>query len=410
MSAVAMLRMLKQAVGQEPPEKSERSKKLLVIEDDKVQRMFVREVAEPEGFEVDEAPSLEDAMACIGCRDYDAVVVDLGLGSHDGVEVIRKIAGSGKRPDVIVMSGFDTRVREAVARMAMANGLTVVGDLKKPVKPVDLRKCLAGATERAERKADLRVVTNVARQELSEALAAGQIVPMFQPQVTLPTGDVIGVEVMLRWISPKHGEVPPEVFVKLAEAEGLAGVLAERILDAALRQGAVWSATHPDIQMAVDLPPKVLTDLDFPDRLAAKLKASGLHPENLMVGVTESAALADMPTTSDVMARLSIKGVALALDDFGTGWASLSLLRNIPFGQIRIAKSFVDDLHRSTSAWSIIQGVVAMAKATGLTTLADGVDTRVAAEALSGAGVDFGQGALYAAPTTAEEISALLGA
>lgn len=336
------------------------------------------------------------------------MVVDLALGSHDGVEVIRRIVNSGKRPDVIVMSGFDNRVRDAVARMAMANGLAVLGDLKKPVRPNDLRKCLAGATERADRKADLTVVTKVARQELSEALAAGQIVPVFQPQVSLATGEVVGVEVMPRWVSPRHGEVPAEVFVKLAEAEGLASALAERLLDGALLEGGRWCKTHPDMQVSVDLPSTVLTDLEFPDKLAVKLKKAGMHPENFCLEVTEGAALVDMPITSDVMARLSIKGVALALDDFGTGWASLSLLRNFPFGQIKIAKSFVADLHRSTSAWSIIQGVVAMAKATGLTTIADGVDTRVAAEALSGVGVDFGQGSLYASPTTAAEVTALL--
>ncbi|MGY3581480.1 EAL domain-containing protein (putative c-di-GMP-specific phosphodiesterase class I)/CheY-like chemotaxis protein [Bradyrhizobium sp. USDA 4341] len=383
-------------------------KNLLVIEDDKVQRMFVREVAEPAGFAVDEAPSLEEALEYIYQRDYDTVVVDLALGNHDGVEVIRRIVSSGKRPDVIVMSGFDNRIRDAVARMAAANGLMVLGDLKKPVKPGDLRRCLAGATQRADRKAGLTGVANVARKELAEALVSGRIVPVFQPQVSLATGEVVGVEVMPSWVSPKHGEVPAEVFAKLAEAEGLACALSERILDCALREGSRWCKSRPDLQVAVDLPSSVLTDLEFPDRLAVKLKCAGMRPENFCVEVTEGAALADMPVTSDVMARLSIKGVGLALDEFGTGWASLSLLRNFPFGQIKISKSFVADLHRSTSAWSIIQGVVAMAKATSLSTLADGVDTRVAAEALAGIGVDFGQGALYASPTTAEEVTALL--
>jgi EAL domain-containing protein (putative c-di-GMP-specific phosphodiesterase class I)/ActR/RegA family two-component response regulator len=387
---------------------SDRSKTLLVIEDDKVQRMFVREIAEPAGFAVDEAPSLEEALQCLARRSYDTVVVDLALGNHDGVEVIRRIVSSGKRPDVIVMSGFENRIRDAVARMATANGLVVLGDLKKPVKPSDLRMCLAGATARVDRKAGLTDVANVARRELAEALVSGRIAPVFQPQVSLSTGDIVGVEVMPSWVSSRHGEIPAEVIVRLAEAEGLAGALSERILDCALREGGRWCKSRPDLQVAVDLPSSILTDLEFPDRLAVKLRYAGMRPENFCVEVTEVAALENMPVTSDVMARLSIKGVGLTLDEFGTGSASLSLLRNFPFGQIKISKSFVADIHRSTSAWSIIQGVVATAKATSLSTLADGVDTRVASEALASIGVDFGQGALYSSPTTAEEVSALL--
>lgn len=351
---------------------------------------------------------MQEAMRIVAERDYDVVAVDLSLGDGDGVEVIRDIARSGKRPDVIVFSGFEDRIRDAVVRFGRAAGLTVIGDFRKPIKPVAFKQCLSASSARAERDAERQIAMSIPVEEVREAIAAGEIGPAYQPQVLLETGEVVGVEALARWASPSRGDVPPDVFVEIAERNGLASALTGLMLSKVLADAQPWCERAPDLRVSLNVSAAVLSDLSFPQRLEAALKSTGMRPENLTIEVGE-AALSDPLNNADVMARLSIKGVALSLDDFGVGEGSLrTLLHAGPFEEVKIDRQFVAAAHKDPGAWAIVQTTIALAKARSMRVVAVGVESETVAEFLKDSGVDCGQGYYHGRPMPADEFAGLL--
>jgi EAL domain-containing protein (putative c-di-GMP-specific phosphodiesterase class I)/ActR/RegA family two-component response regulator len=381
---------------------------LLVIDDEEVQRMHVHSIARNLGFDVDEAESIGQALDCLAARDYDAVVVDLTLGDHDGVEVIRNIARSGKRPDVIVLSGHEDRVRNAVVRFGRATGLSVIGQFQKPLKAPEFRQCLTDATARAEREAERKIALDIPVADVRVAIANGEIVPVYQVQVSLETGAVVGVEALPRWRSPQHGSVPQDVIVEIAEKGGLAMALTRNMLTGVIADATPWCDRVQDFRVAVNVSAAVLSDLTFPDEVMAALKAGGMRPENLTIEVTETTALSDIVNNADVMSRLCIKGISLSLDDFGKGSGSLKTLTDLPFEEIKIDRAFVVEAYRDTNAWTIVQATIALAKARDMRIVAEGIESHVMLDLLRESGVDCGQGYLFGRPMAAAEIAGRL--
>ncbi len=393
-----------QATARTMPAEIAARRTLLVVDDEDVQRMHIRAVAGNAGFDVDEAPSMQEAIRLVAEKDYDVVTVDLSLGDRDGVEVIRDIARSGKRPDVVVVSGREDRIRDAVVRFGRAAGLSVIGEFKKPVRAAEFKQCLAAATLQAERKAERESAMSIPPEDVRAAIAAGDIRPVYQPQVAMETGEIVGVEALARWISSVHGAVPPEVFVEIAEKNGFAKDLARLMLERVVADAAPWCVRQPELRVAVNVSAAVLSDLAFPEEVMAALKAVEMRPDNLVIEVTESTALSDIVNNADVMSRLCIKGVALSLDDFGTGYGSLKTLQAYPgFEEIKIDRGFVADAHRDPNAWTIVQATIALAKARSMRIVAEGIETEVVAGLLRDGGVDCGQGYLYGRPMVAAE-------
>lgn len=392
-----------------PPEaRSSVRRSLLIIDDEEVQRLYVRSIVASVDIDVDEAESIEQAQDRLSARDYDAVVVDLSLGAHDGVEVIRNISRSGKHPDVIVLSGHEDRVRDAVVRFCRSTGLSVIGQFKKPLRPSDFRDCLTQAAARIQGNAERRAARDIPVADLRDAIAKDEIFPAYQIQVALETGVVVGVEALARWRSPKHGDVPPEVFIGLAEGGNVAKDLTRKMLSRVLADAKPWCDRMGDLRIALNVSAAVLGDLSFPDEVGAALKTAEVRPENLTIEVTETTALSDTVSTADVMSRLCIKGVSLSLDDFGTGYASLRTLLDNRFEEIKIDRGFVAEAYRDTNAWTIVQATIALAKNRDMRIVAEGIETQVVADLLRDSGVECGQGYLFGRPMAPAEIERLI--
>lgn len=378
---------------------------LLVIADLQPQLTHMCDIARSAGVNLHEAESIEKAMSCLAAYDYDAVLVELSLGDHDGIEAIRSIVHSGRQPDLIVLSGHEDRVHDAIVRFARSAGLSVIGQFKKPLQDAEFRQCLALATLRAEHKAAQKAALNIPASDVEEAITKGEIIPAYQVQVSLETGEVIGVEALARWRSPKHGDVPPEAFVEIAEKNGLAKALSRSMLTRVIADAKPWCDRVEGFRVAVNVSPTVLSDLAFPEEVMAALQAGGLRPGNLTIEVTETTTLSDTVNIADVMSRLYIKGVSLSLDDFGQGYGSLKTLHDNAFDEIKIDRAFVAEAYRDTNAWTIVQATIALAKAHGMRIVAEGIETLVMSELLRNNGVDCGQGYLYGRPMAAAAIA-----
>jgi len=367
---------------------------LLVVDDDQMQRMLIGEIARRIGFSVDEAASLVERNL------YTRIVLDLALGGHDGVEVMRHIAASGQSPAVIVISGFDERIRDAAIRFGQSLGLATAGELRKPIDIVGLREALLrDVSPTIQSFANpAGSLTAITQADLRTAIAQGEILPYYQPKIALSSGQIIGVEALARWTSPRYGSVSPVVFVPLAEDWGLVDDLTHHMMATSIRDAAAWQPSHPGIGVAVNVAVSTLGHIAFPDRVEALLGAAGLDASCLTVEVTESIRLSDDVTIGDVLTRMRIKGIKLSLDDFGTGYSSLSSLLRMPFSELKIDRSFVMTSDFDAYAWKIVRATLSLAREFGMTAVAEGIETLPVAAMLGDALCDVGQGYLYARP------------
>jgi EAL domain-containing protein (putative c-di-GMP-specific phosphodiesterase class I) len=196
----------------------------------------------------------------------------------------------------------------------------------------------------------------------------------------------------VRWQHPKLGLVMPDEFIPLAERSGLISGLTNCVLAQALRQVKTWNEQGLKLSCAVNLPPTLVTDLSFPDRLAALLAAHGLDGSQLVLEITETATMQDPTTTMDILTRLRVKRIGLALDDFGTGYSSLTQLYQMPFNEMKIDKSLVTNVPHSREANTMVGSLIELGHNLGLKICAEGVENRAALDLLAIMGCDRCQG------------------
>lgn len=385
--------------------------RLLVVDDDRTQRLLIGEIGRRGGFHVDTVGTLEEAFEALRRTRYDTVAVDLSLGDSDGVEIIGHIAERGQRPAIIIISGFDARIRDAALRFGHSLGLNMVGELRKPIDIAQLRSMLArkGPGDSQQDKA-AQAMREIGPEHVREALARGEIIPAFQPKVLLETGRIIAAEALARWSSSEFGNVPPSIFVPIAEQNGLADELTRSILRQSLNAAAHWNHRWGDFGVAVNVPPSSLVAGDFTEMVDHELGVAGCSPGLLTLEVTESTAMADIATTSGVLTRLRIKGVQISLDDFGTGYSSLSSLLRMPFGELKIDRSFIQSCDSDNYAWKIARATLSLAREFGMKTVAEGIETSTVASMLRLAQCDIGQGYHFARPLSRDLLEARLTA
>jgi diguanylate cyclase (GGDEF)-like protein/PAS domain S-box-containing protein len=256
---------------------------------------------------------------------------------------------------------------------------------------------------------DVRTRVALAAQ-LREAIDGGQLFLMFQPQVHVRTGRIVGVEALVRWAHPTRGVVQPAEFIPAAERTGLVVPLGRWVIGEACRQARAWldEGVGPDViavnLSAVQLKAPLALERDIADALAE----SRLPPERLEIELTETAVMDSSREHSDVLRRLRSSRVRLALDDFGTGYSSLEYLHRFPVDRIKIAQSFVLGLGTVAGDAAIVKAALGLARELGLSVIAEGVETERQLRLLREWGCLEVQGYYFAPPLSADAMGALL--
>ncbi len=244
--------------------------------------------------------------------------------------------------------------------------------------------------------------------DLRHAAARGELMLHYQPLVSLATGQITGVEALVRWNHPRYGVISPSEFIPIAEEVGLAISIGQWVLTEACRQLRRWRAEIPAaaaLTMSVNLSPKQLRSPDIVRAITGVLETAHVPPSALQLELTENEAMQAAGATEETLRRLKKLGVAIAIDDFGTGYSSLSYLNRFPVDVLKIDRSFIADLRRNQP---LVRTVITMARALELKVVAEGVETREQEAELRAMGCDYGQGFLYAKPLPAEEMTRLL--
>jgi EAL domain-containing protein (putative c-di-GMP-specific phosphodiesterase class I) len=381
---------------------------LLVVDDQRLDRAIATHAATRAGFLATGAGSIGETRTLFENGDrFEFILLDLSLGSEDGLEVLPLIARFNSTAVVVLASSFDGRILASSQRVASGLGLRVAGVLRKPILPAALQRLLRQVPPGQAAAGDSML--SIPPEQIRLALATGQIKPWFQPKVSLATGLVVGAEALARWIRTDGRAVSPEAFIPVAEQKGLADALTDAILDQALIACAHWREKRPDCRVAVNLSPLLLDDPGLTDRIEQKLQARGVPPGALVLEITESNGIPDTPCATEILTRLRIRGVNLSIDDFGTGHSSLLSLVHMPFNEMKIDQAFVREAVNNRDSRKVVRASASLGRELGLNVVAEGVETEVMAQLVQEAGCHVGQGFLYGPAVPPEIFETQLG-
>jgi len=245
---------------------------------------------------------------------------------------------------------------------------------------------------------------------LRKALERQEFTVYYQPQLDLATGEIIGMEALIRWNHPDLGLVYPAEFIPMAEETGLIVPIGEWVLRTACEQNKAWQdAGHAPIRMAVNLSCRQFQQVDLAERVARIVKETGLDPRYLELEITESVLMKDADAAVDTLNKLKKKGIYISIDDFGTGYSSLGYLKRFPIDVLKIDRSFIRELSAGTEDAAIATAIITVAHTLKLKALAEGVETLEQLELLRSLKCDSMQGFLFSRPLPAEEASKILG-
>ncbi len=268
----------------------------------------------------------------------------------------------------------------------------------------DQVRALGGNSLRADALERMRV-----ENALRMAIQCETLRVFYQPKLRLADRSIVGFEALLRWEDPELGTIPPSTFIPIAEASGLIGALGRFVLLEACAQAAAWRGAFPalDLSMAVNVSARQMNATDLAMIVSEALEKTGLPADRLTLEITESALLSHPTEQLRMLSKVSRRGVRLDLDDFGTGYSSLSYLEQLPLNGVKIDRSFVDGL-ASERTQSIVEAIIAVARALRLEVIAEGIETEAQLERIEALGCRFGQGYLFARPQPAESLEDFL--
>jgi diguanylate cyclase (GGDEF)-like protein/PAS domain S-box-containing protein len=244
---------------------------------------------------------------------------------------------------------------------------------------------------------------------LHRAIERHEFVLHYQPMMCLDSGELTGVEALIRWRHPQRGLVPPAQFVPIAEESGFITAIGRWVLHEACRESRAWRAAGlPPMRIAINISTVELRDKGFVEGVGSVLEEHGLVPQDLELELTETFLMRDSNSTAAVLQSLSTLGVRIALDDFGTGYSSLSHLKRFPIDTLKIDQSFVHSLATDADDASIVSAVIGMGKGLQIRVVAEGVETQEQLAFLRKRGCPEGQGHYFSRPVSAPEFTQLL--
>ncbi len=335
----------------------------------------------------------------------DIIFCDLQMPGRDGIEILRDLSELNSAMAVVIISGEDVEVLQAAVKLADEQGLNVLGSLEKPAtaeKVGDFMQQLVKAPE----KKFYRPSATVDENDLKAAVEDAQIIPYFQPKVSMDTREMVSVEALARWMHPEHGMISPGVFIPLAEQHDLIDAVTNTMLQQAVAQCVEWEAEGLSIQLAINLSVNSLEQLDLPEHLVSLIEAAGFTPEQIVLEVTESR-ISDNPTALlDIATRLRLKRFSLSIDDFGTGFSSLQQLQRLPFTELKVDQAFVTGAAEDKTARSILESSIDLAQKLGMKIVVEGIETQADWDLVASLGCDLAQGYFIARPMAGEDVIA----
>lgn len=348
-----------------------------------------------------------DALSLIRA---DTILLDLNMPGVDGVSFIKTIASLNPKPKLLIASSYDNSIIELARSAAQLYGLTQTVVLQKPISKDQLLQALAELEFRGSNHLPLPCATdNINQADIIKASHAGEFLLFYQPQISLESDDIVGIEALVRWDHPQFGRLTPAFFIHLIEDSADAIEFTLMVAEMAIRDTLrIIKEQGFRGNVSVNIPPIVLMSETFTDRLCDMLSLHGLPPERFQCEITERGLDSPGPQASATLARLRMKGIQLSIDDFGVGQSGLSKIKTGAFDEIKIDRSFISDLTCSLDSQSIVKSIIHLASLVNLRVVAEGIENNPTLMLCKQLGVANAQGFYCARPMPAEEFCSWL--
>jgi diguanylate cyclase (GGDEF)-like protein len=350
-----------------------------------------------------------DVVARLGGDEFVILLNEL-TESQQVAAIARDLLSAISKP--LELGGQECRVTGSIGVAMFPDDGT---DEQMLMKNADIAMYLA----KQEGKNDVRFFSNEIETQsvdrlameagLRRALDRDELRLHYQPKLDVATGQIVGVEALLRWEHPELGLLAPMRFIPLAEETGLIIPIGRWVMKTACEQNATWQRQGlPALSMAINVSPRQFSDENLLRDIEEALAVSGMDSKLLQIEITESMVMLNVEKAIKVLDAIQGRGVRLAIDDFGTGYSSMSVMKRFPIDTIKIDRSFVRELPQNSEDKAIAEAIIGMGKALGLTIVAEGVETNEQQEFLSGHACDEIQGFLVSKPVPADRIAELM--
>lgn len=377
---------------------------LFVIDDDIEVATLIGVIAERAGFKVATICDSTKVFDALENCEPDAIVLDLQMPGLDGIQVLRALAEREAQAGILLVSGMDERIRAAAETFGSEKGLRLLGTMHKPFDPEDLLQTLRVA---------FSATAPLTPEDLQVAINEEHLLLVYQPTVKRTDGGdwkVNSMEALLRWDHPERGLLGPDEFLAMGESSGLIRPMTDFVIEKGLMQLKAWQSHQIGLGLRVNLSASLLTDVEFPDRFEMLIGELEVDPSTVTLEVTETAMLDQHPNTFDILTRFRLKRVNLAIDDFGIGYSSLTQLFRMPFNEMKIDKSLLQQVPQSSEARIMVEALVELAHNLNLTVCAEGVESQDVLDYLREIGCDSAQGFFIGRPILPKDVASVLEA
>lgn len=375
---------------------------MLIIERDPESLALLRRVAENLGADRVESESAENLEELLALRRPTLVILAIECLDASSLPVIRSLR-QGVVPPILLLGSGAPRILSSAKRTLESYGLNVFGVAERPLTALAAEQLIAPRLSKP---------VPISLEEFERAFTEHELLLQYQPKIAIAPEEptVQGVEALVRWQHPRRGLLQPLNFLGAIEELGLMASLTDYVMGEAVGQVGRWLQQDLELEMVVNLNPRLIRDLAFPERLAQLLREHGVPPSQLVLDVTESPSIADRDLMLSVFTRLRILGIGLSLDNFGTGLSSLTELYKLPFSEVKVDHAIMGDLPHESEARFIVQAIADLVHGLDMSVCAEGVESRQTLEFVRRAGFDSAQGRFFSGPVDAADIERLVRA
>jgi EAL domain-containing protein (putative c-di-GMP-specific phosphodiesterase class I)/ActR/RegA family two-component response regulator len=368
-----------------------------VVDDEAQVRAFVSNALASAGFKPMQLSSSEEVEQMLADTIPQLIVLDLSLGDSDAIEVLRALDRIRFQGDVLLISGHDELTLEEVHQIGVRRGLSMAEPLRKPFRLEQLRSRLDAARREVPARFDAG---------LGAALQHEWLELWYQPKIDLKSRMLCGAEALIRLRHPVHGIVAPATFLP-APGDPLYRPLTDFIVETSMRDWENFAQHKMTNRLAINVPASVLQRPDFVSHLRKHLPHDPRFP-GLIVEITEDEAINDPELAREVAVQLKLYNVHVSIDDFGSGYSSLARLKELPFAEVKLDRSFVNGCAHDRTKRAMCEAVVELAQRFHITSVAEGVETAEDLHVLTEIGYDVAQGYLFARPMVREDFIDLI--
>jgi EAL domain-containing protein (putative c-di-GMP-specific phosphodiesterase class I)/ActR/RegA family two-component response regulator len=337
---------------------------------------------------------------------YDHIIVDLMMPEFDGLQVIHHIIKQDFSGQVSVISGHDQSVLASVKEFCQLNNLYLHAALTKPCDLVELEKIILAPQSQPSQTnfCMLNTYPSDLDKQLCKAIENNEIDVFFQPQFNLNTLQLIGFEALARW-SVNGQYIPPDYFISVAEASGSITRLTRYIVSLSFKKFAKIRHFKPELTLAVNFSATALSQTDLPDFINTQANKFNIPTNQVTVEITETMLMEKNSETLSTLTRLRILGFKLSIDDFGTGYSSINMLKNGPFTELKIDRSFIEKISTDKQSLAIVKSIIDMAKELNLQIVAEGIENKKTLSMLLNINSMIGQGYYFSKPLSYNDIT-----